>query len=565
MFDWGLSKYGVTLHINKLPGKLGNELVIDVEDNESNGFVGLGLTDNGTDVYYFSDFELVKQLNLEAKQISGHNVKYDFHQLRRWGVYLKPTNIKDDTQLMAYTLDSTNKRIGLKKLVKDIFNIDYPSYPEIVGKGKLKKTLDKQDLELVANYCGMDVYSTWKLQRTLQSRLQNSLFKKYYEEIELLVLRIICEMEEQGVYINIEKLKSVDNELFEQLKPYEKQFEELKINPRSPKQILKYLNNNGINVESTGGKILEQFESNPLVSNILEYRKIEKLHSTYTQALLALPDLPHPKTNFNQTITVTGRLSSSDPINWQNIPKPDEDISGRGFKIRGCIEAKNNHKFLTADFSQIDLRVIAHFSQDSKMLSLFHEDGDLHEITAKFVFGDGSKDNREKAKAINFGISYGQTFYGLAKKLNITNDKAEEILNHYWNTFLGVKAWKERVIWNTTQLKGVKTLLGRFIKIPAIVSKDKYERLGAERKAISYLIQGSAADIMKLALIKLAESGYIGNITVHDEVDFILPEDAIEQDREAIKDIMENCVKLSVPLKCSIGVGNNWAEAKANG
>lgn len=557
MFEWGLQKYNVSLQINKLPNILGDYLVIDIEDDEKGNFVGLGLLcKNLPDiVWYISDFELVKSIDWTDKKIVGHNIKYDFHQLKKWGININPTQLVDDTQLMAYVLDSSKRKNGLKELTKELLGIEYPSYKELVGKGKNKKTLDQHEVEEVANYCGMDVYCTYKLLKELSSKMTDSQ-RVYYAEIEIPTLQVLTQMELNKVYINVEKLKQLDLELSYTVDKYETEYETLELNPRSPKQVLEFLKKNKINVLSTGTEVLELYKDLPVVNKLLEYRRYKKLHSTYTQALLKLDDLPWTKPNFNQALTITGRLSSSDPINWQNIPRPEDNDWGT--RLRECISAPEGYKFISPDFSQIEYRLVAHFTQEPILLKAFKEGKDVHEETGKMIGVE-----RQVAKTLNFCTIYG----GHAKKIayisKVSVDEAENFLAVYWSRLPIVKAWMEKTLWKARQSNSIETIAGRTIKIDGLHSKDKWERMAAERQVISYLIQGSASDIMKIALIKLAENGYIGNITVHDEVDFILPEEMIEQDKEAIKEIMENCIKLNVPLECSVGVGNNWAEAKA--
>lgn len=557
MYDWGLAKYNVKLHINNLMVPFGNHLVLDVETNEKGMFVGLGIMDlaNPNEISYLSDFELVKWIDWSSKQLSGHNLKYDFHQLRSWGINISARQLENDTQLMAYTLDSSNRKNGLKDLAKELLGITYITYKELVGTGKTKKTLDQHEVEEVANYCGMDVYCTFKLLSKLSDKMTDDQ-RVYYADIEIPTLQILAEMESKRVHIDIEKLSLLDKELGEVVESLEDKYDLIGLNPRSPKQVLEWLNDNGISVSSTGIDVLMRYKDNKLIKNLLAYRTYKKLHSTYTQSLLDLTDLPWTKPNFNQALTITGRLSSSDPINWQNIPRSEDNVYGT--RLRECISAPAGHKFISADFSQIEYRMLAHLTQEPILLKAFREGKDVHEETSRMLGVE-----RQVGKTLNFGAIYGAHDKKIAKIAECSVAEAAEFLSRYWNRLPSVKAWIERTLWRARQTNSIETIAGRTIKIVGLHSMEKFERLSAERQVISYTIQGSAADIMKIAMIKLRDNGYIGNITVHDEVDFILPEETILEDVEGIREVLESCIKLSVPLKCSVGHGNNWSEAKS--
>lgn len=562
MYDWGLAKYNVTLHINESFTSLGDHLVIDVETDEIGHFVGIGvlsLSEPGT-IFYFTDLKYIKPF-LETASLSGHNVKYDFHQLRSWGINISAKQLENDTQLMAYTLDSSNRKNGLKDLSQELLGITYPTYKELVGTGKNKKTLDKHEVEEVANYCGMDVYCTYKLLDALSSKMTDSQ-RVYYAEIEIPTLQILAEMESKKVYIDVEKLRTLDGHLGEVVAGLEKYYDSIEVNPRSPKQVLTFLNENGVNVDSTGSDVIEKFKDVAIVSDLLEYRQYKKLHSTYTQSLLNLEELPWTKPNFNQALTVTGRLSSSDPINWQNIPRSEDN--NWGTRLRECVAAPAGFKFVSADFSQIEYRMLAHFTQEPVLLRSFKNDEDIHEATARVIFNveKPTHEQRQIAKTCNFCVIYGGKAKKVAAITKVSEMQAEEFLESYWDRLPTVKAWMERTLWTARRENCIETIAGRVIKVEGLHARDKFERFSAERQVISYLIQGSASDVMKIAMIKLRDNGYIGNITVHDEVDFILPEETVLEDVEGIREVLENCIKLSVPLKCSVGAGNNWAEAK---
>lgn len=556
MYDWGLAKYNVTLHINESITSLGNHVVIDVETNENGSFVGLGIMDlaNPNDVYYVSNFEILKLIDWSNKQLSGHNLKYDFHQLRSWGVNISARQLENDTQLLAYTLDSSNRKNGLKDLAQGLLGITYPTYKELVGTGKNKKTLDKHEVEEVANYCGMDVYCTFQLLSILSEKMTDTQ-RVYYAEIEIPTLQILAEMESKKIHVDVEKLTVLDEQLGEVVAGLEKYYDSIEVNPRSPKQVLQFLNENGVHVDSTGSEVLEKFKDISIVEDLLEYRTYKKLHSTYTQSLLELTDLPWTKPNFNQALTITGRLSSSDPINWQNIPRSEDNQWGT--RLRECISAPAGYKFISADFSQIEYRMLAHLTQEPILLKAFREGKDVHDETGKMLGVE-----RRLGKTLNFGAIYGAHEKKIAKIAKCSVEEAAEFFARYWSRLPSVKAWIERMLWRARQTNSIETIAGRTIKIVGLNNRDKFERLSAERQVISYTIQGSAADIMKIALIKMRENGYVGNLQVHDEVDLIVNEETAEQDVEGIKEVMESCIKLSVPLECSVGIGNNWSEAK---
>jgi DNA polymerase-1 len=407
--------------------------------------------------------------------------------------------------------------------------------------------------------------------------------EKVYREIELPLEEVLTRMEWQGIRIDPSVLKVLSLEMENQINSLTLRIHELAgeiFNINSPKQLgeilfeklnlpaPKKLKKSG--QYSTSVEILEQLSQEfELPRLMLDYRLLAKLKSGYVDALpkLVHPDSGRVHTSFNQTVAATGRLSSSNP-NLQNIPIRTE----LGMKIRAAFVPEEGWFLLSADYSQIELRVLAHFSRDPVLLEAFHSGEDIHTRTATEVFGImpemHTAELRRRAKAINFGIVYGQTAFGLAKELEISNREAQHFIQRYFERYQGVKNWIDATIAETRQTQMTRTLAGRIRQIPDISSKNPALRQFAERTAVNSPIQGTAADLIKLAMIRIHDRLIQENwqarmlLQVHDELIFEVPENELESLRAMVKLEMENVVELSVPLAVGIGVGVNWMEAK---
>lgn len=846
-----LEKYGVEkykLVINPDFVKLQQPVFVDCETDEKDNLVGIGVCSTPDEIYYFTELKSDLKEILSKAKLVGHNIKADAKWLNMWGVQIDPCNLINDTALMSYVQNSTRESHSLKSLGKEVFNIERPNYKDIVGKGHKKKTLDKQPVELVADYCTMDVYTTVLLYNHF-IRVLNPVQKRILNMIELPCMRILYQMEINGVLIDTDKLLELDKLFSDKLDALKKDMYSISLrefNPNSTQQTADVLTSLGISLPYTdkGNKkvdkeTLSEYKHIPLVNLLLDYSKYEKLKSTYTQGLLELKTLPKVHTNYNQITNTdkgisTSRLScvaSWTPIvtdkgikkiceisvgdkvfthkgRWKKVLRTiikgkermievtfcngytmtcteshrllinrkwvsvkeiidvifkvmgteqlgkgckeiqragfsfnNDDCKRDGYALSQCscvceteyptcrisgvksnkvlqvknrgqkpnerknrkeasqlerlmrgrlwisdnnkqrkkticspcchvrsswnkgttkkssrpshrrkwteqlfgqpclsnksraqehtlssvkglpctsikkahyvgshtvydIEVESDHSYLScgvfshnsnqpnlqqiparteegamireafvpskgkvfidADFSQIELRLLAHFSKDRLLLDSFRNNKDLHTETAKAIFRkeEVTDNERQTAKTFSFAILYGAQKDKIAKTLKISVEEAERLLQNYWKALPSVVSWTNRVKYEARIKGGIFTLHKRWIPLPDIRSHNRYEVMANERRAVNYTIQGSAAEIMKLSLIKCWEAGYKSLLTVHDELVFEAYEPTVEKDVLAIKRIMETCVTLDVPLISDIGVGKNWKEAK---
>ena len=578
--EWGPEARGYSLRIvREGDGGLRPSLyVVDVEYTETTPavFVGAALIDVRGDakaITYFAALTPELKALLNKSRFIGHNVKSDLHAFNSWGCNITADQIYGDTMIQAYCINSTEEEYGLKALALSKLGYSYPSYREIVGSGKKKATLDAQPARLVAAYCGMDTAATYELYKRFGKATNGQ--RRYYHSLELPTLRALFSIEQRGATLDVHYFNGLHEDFTTRANGA---LAELRrtlgddFNPASPKQVKEVLfKAAGIDEEKTDIKALKKHENNSFVKALLEYRDYAKLAGTYTGAFLALPTLPRVHAKFNQVAVSadestrgirTGRLSSSDP-NLQNIParKP------MGARIRQGFTAPDGCRLVVADYSQIELRLLAHYSGEPKLIEAFLSGADVHAETAAIVFGaphteEEAKANRNIAKTINFGLLYGMGTKKLAFTIGKSEEEADAILKAYWEKLPGIKAWINKTHAAAYLNGGVQTMLGRFIPLPALKSLDPYERWGAERAAVNYIIQGSAAEIMKLALIRVEQAGLRTILTVHDELVQEVRPDELEIAKTKMAGIMRNVVRLKVPLDVSIGSGSNWREAK---
>lgn len=574
MTNWGVQNYGAYLSLdNDRPVFTdGIPVVVDVETDEQDNFVGLGLTQDGKTVYYYTRLELVSRFLASCKLI-GHNLKGDAKWLVKWGVPIVADSLFADTILMSYCHNTTKESHGLKDLGKEL-GFEWPSYQELVGKGKSKQTLDKQPVELVANYCAMDVLVTYELYKHFKTKLDINAMRNY-NQIELPLMRVLFEMELQGVTINVARLRELDQTFREQLDHLKASLCRISgregLNPNSNKQIAEILTQYGLDLPKTpkgnfkvDKAVLEQYNDLDFVRTLLEYNKIEKLFSTFTQGMINRETLPKIYTTYNQISRnqagvdrgiSTGRLSSSDP-NLQQIPTRTEE----GKQIRELFVPREGFTLVDADYSQIEYRLLAHFTKEPVLLEAFRNGKDIHEETGKLLGV-----SRDIGKTLNFASIYGAQAAKIAKTAGVSEEHANKFIAEYWRKLPSVTAWITRVKYQARQQKGIFTMMKRWIPIPGIATNNKYERFHWERAAVNYTIQGSAAEIMKLALIELRKNGFLPILTVHDEFVFEndgLNEEEVSSHSSVIKHLMESVLTLDVPLVADVGVGSNWREAK---
>ncbi len=514
----------------------------------------------------------------------GHNIKYDYSVIKKYGIEIDP--IKHDTMIASYLLNPEKFSHKLDNLSLEYLGYRMIKYGEVAGKGKNEKNFSQVDIETATKYSAEDSDIALKLAHILEEKLKENNLWELYRKIELPLIKVLADMELRGVLIDVEHLKNLSRMFERELASLEEKiyaFAGEKFNINSPRQLgyilfeklkMKMPGNKKIKKTktgqySTGEEILSELATKyELPKLILRYRTLSKLKSTYVDAL---PQMINPATgrihtSFNQTVTATGRLSSSEP-NLQNIPA--RDFEGR--EIRKAFIAPEGWKLLSSDYSQIELRIMAHLSGDEELKKAFLEGKDIHTETASRVFGvspeEVTPDLRRRAKVINFGVIYGMTPHGLSKELGISHSEAKEYIDNYFRKFRGVREFIEKTVREAEERGYVTTIMGRRRYIPDIRSKNPVQRQLAVRTAINTPVQGSAADIIKLAMIniynRLKETGLRAHmlIQIHDELLFEIEESDVEKAARMIREEMENVIELSVPLKVDIGIGKNWAEA----
>lgn len=515
----------------------------------------------------------------ESKKKIGQNLKYDAHVLANHDISLN--GIAEDSMLESYVLDST-QRHGMDDLALRLLGINTVHFVDIAGKGAKQLTFNEIDLEQAGPYAAEDADITLQIHQKLKAELEKEpALKSVYRDIELPLLKVLLKIERNGVRIDVAMLEAQSLQLAERMKEVEQQaYEEAgeTFNLASPKQLSLILfekleipssKKTKTGQYSTAEDVLQELaEDYSLPKLILEHRSLSKLKSTYTDKLpLQVNDKTgRVHTSYNQTVAATGRLSSTDP-NLQNIPIRSEE----GRRIRQAFIAPKGYKMLAADYSQVELRIMAHLSGDESLLKAFADGVDVHRATAAEVFGvsldEVEPEQRRAAKAINFGLIYGMSAFGLAKQLNIGRYEAQEYIDVYFARYPGVKAYMDATREQAHDRGYVETVFGRRLYLPEINARNGQRRQYAERTAINAPMQGTAADIIKRAMISVDAALSRSNIDakvvmqVHDE----LVVEVLEKDVEALADLlrieMEQAATLKVPLIVDIGIGDNWDEA----
>ncbi|WP_353571598.1 DNA polymerase I [Candidatus Albibeggiatoa sp. nov. BB20] len=507
----------------------------------------------------------------------GQNLKFDAHILANYDIALN--GIAHDTMLESYVLNSTEKH-NMDSLAKQHLSINTTSFEDIAGKGKKQLTFNQISLEQAAPYAAEDADITWQLHETLYPQLQDDLLKVYHE-IEMLLLPILMRIERNGVKLDSDKLHLHSLELASELQTLEQQAHDLAktvFNLNSPKQLQKILfedlklpvqKKTAKGDPSTSVEVLEVLAKEyELPKIVLAYRSMSKLKSTYTDALPQQinPNTGRVHTSYNQVVTATGRLSSSSP-NLQNIPIR----TAEGRRIRQAFIPQQGYQLIAADYSQIELRIMAHLSQDEKLLDAFANGEDIHKATASQVFNtplaEVTKEQRRNAKAVNFGLIYGMQAYGLAQQLDIERGEAQSYIDAYFEQYPKVKMYMETTRDLAKQQGFVETVFGRRLYIPDINSRNYQRKQYAERSAINAPMQGTAADIIKLAMIDVQNWIDVQQLDirmlmqVHDELVFEVADHLVEQAQVDIPQKMTQVANLDVPLLVEAGVGMNWDEA----
>jgi len=510
----------------------------------------------------------------------GQNIKFDIQVLANYGIEVRGALF--DTMIAHYLLEP-DMRHNMNLLAETYLSYSPVHIEALIGeKGQNQKNMRGVDVEKLLEYAVEDADVTFQLKELFSPRLKAEGLEELSSSVEMPLISVLADMERIGVKLNYEDLKSITANLREDIISLEKEIYTLagtEFNISSPKQLgdilfirLK-LDDNARMTKTrqfiTNEEILQRLvHKHPIVDKVLEYRGLRKLLSTYVETL---PLLVNEKTgrihtSFNQAVAATGRLSSNNP-NLQNIPVRDE----RGREIRKAFVPESGHVFLSADYSQIELRLMAHLSQDKSMIADFLSGNDIHAATASKIFGvelkDVTREMRSRAKTANFGIIYGISSYGLSERLTIGRKEAKELIDGYFSSYPGIKVYMDECIKRARDKGYVTTMFGRKRYLPDIQSRNQVVRGNAERNAINAPIQGSAADIIKIAMIsihkRLKEENYSSKmiLQVHDELIFETVISELEPLKEMVIFEMSNAVKLSVPLKVDWGTGNNWLEA----
>lgn len=579
--------------------KEAGEFALDTETTSLNPIdaelVGISLSHKEKEAFYVPVAHSDRKGNLDRALVTkslkglledekirkvGHNLKYDLQVLRQFGIELK--GIYFDTMVASYLLNPSSRQHGLDNLALE--HIDHRMIPisDLIGRGKKQRSFAEAPVKDACNYSCEDVDFTLRLKEIFSPKLSQLALEKLFFEVELPLIEVLAEMEMIGVSIETAYLGDLSREMEKQLEDLSSQIYDLagrRFNINSPQQLSQVLfedlklpsvrktaKRTGY---STDIGVLETLaREHPLPAVLLEYRQLAKLTSTYIDALPRLVNQRTKRihTSFNQTVTATGRLSSSEP-NLQNIPIRTD--LGRQIR-KAFIPRDKNFLIMSADYSQVELRILAHFSQDQTLMSSFKKGEDIHNRTASEVFGVRidrvTSEQRAVAKTTNFAIIYGVSAYGLSQQTNMTPQEAAMFIEVYFKRYPRVKEYIDQMIELAREQGFVTTLLGRRRYMPEIDSTNRQKREFAERTAINTPIQGSAADLIKVVMVdidkelKKRKSKMI--LQVHDELVFEVHKDELDEVREMVRDKMENTVDLEVPIRVDINVGENWLEAK---
>ncbi|MGR5195546.1 DNA polymerase I [Vibrio rotiferianus] len=525
--------------------------------------------------------QLKPVLEDEAQAKVGQNLKYDASVLARYGIEMK--GIKHDTMLASYVYNSVGGKHDMDSLALRFLQHSCISFEQIAGKGKNQLTFNQIELEEASPYAAEDADVTLRLHNRLSANIdQDEKLKTVYEEIEMPLVPVLSRIERTGVLIDDMKLGAQSVEIAARLEELEqKAFEiaEQEFNMNSPKQLqailfekmgLPVIKKTPSGTPSTNEEVLQELALDyPLPKLILEYRGLAKLKSTYTDKLPKMinPSTGRVHTSYHQAVTATGRLSSTDP-NLQNIPIRNEE----GRRIRQAFIAPTGYKILAVDYSQIELRIMAHLSDDQALLDAFRHGKDIHAATAAEIMGvaieEVSSEQRRRAKAVNFGLIYGMSAFGLAKQLGIPRGEAQAYMDKYFERYPGVMQYMEDTRSAASAQGYVETIFGRRLHLPEIQSRNGMRRKAAERAAINAPMQGTAADIIKKAMLLVDQwiqeegNGRVKLLMqVHDELVFEVEETSLSEIESKVQNLMESAADLKVPLVADAGHGDNWDQA----
>ncbi|NOH96180.1 DNA polymerase I [Vibrio sp. 99-70-13A1] len=517
----------------------------------------------------------------DAQAKVGQNLKYDASVLARYDIEMK--GIKHDTMLASYVFNSVGGKHDMDSLALRFLQHSCISFEQIAGKGKKQLTFNQIDIEEASPYAAEDADVTLRLHNRLMENIeQDEKLKTIYEEIEIPLVPVMSRIERTGVFIDDMLLGAQSQEIAVRLDELEQKAYEIaeqEFNMNSPKQLqailfekmgLPVIKKTPSGAASTNEEVLQELALDyPLPKLIIEYRGLAKLKSTYTDKLPKMinAETGRVHTSYHQAVTATGRLSSTDP-NLQNIPIRNDE----GRRIRQAFVAPHGWKILAVDYSQIELRIMAHLSGDKALLEAFQQGKDIHAATAAEIIGvsidDVTTEQRRRAKAVNFGLIYGMSAFGLAKQLGIPRGEAQHYMDTYFERYPGVMQYMEDTRSNASEQGFVETIYGRRLHLPEISSRNGMRRKAAERAAINAPMQGTAADIIKKAMLLVDEwiqaegDGRVKLLMqVHDELVFEVEESALAEIESKVQELMESAADLEVPLVAEAGSGDNWDQA----
>jgi DNA polymerase-1 len=590
--------------LEKLTGrwKKIDEFVFDVETDSLDTFVarlaGIAISFSEDEAFYIvlnhpdsklNEKEVFAKIqpfftNPQIRKIA-QNIKFDTMVLHQHGLGI--ANLYFDTMLASFLINSSSSQHNLDNLAHEYLDYKMISIEEVIGSGKNQKKMTDLPADSVFEYSCEDADITLKLKNIFAPKLKELQLEKLFYTIEMPLVPVLIDMEEQGVKLDLSLLAAISKKLEQELTGLKKSIYQQaggEFNINSPQQLgvllfdkleihkllgMRRPQRTKTGQYATAEQVLERYQKHELPKTILEYRKLYKLKTTYVDAL---PDLVHPKTgrvhtSYNQAVASTGRLSSVNP-NLQNIPIRTE--IGREIR-KAFIPSSSGSVIMSADYSQIELRIVAHLSGDKNMKKSFLADLDIHAATAAQIFdipiNEVNADHRRKAKEINFGIIYGMSKYGLANRLDISLDEAEKFMINYFATYPSIQEFMRHTIAMASEQGYVTTIMGRIRYMPQIKSTNRQLREFAERTSINTPIQGSAADLIKKAMIDIRAALLAKNLSsrmilqVHDELVFEVPLAEIDMMKVLVKDKMEHAFKLDIPLKVDVGIGANWLEA----
>ncbi len=513
-----------------------------------------------------------------SRTIVGQNIKYDWIILAQAGVTLGGRMV--DSMILSYLLESGERNHSLDEISQRLLDHKMIPISNLIGKGKNQKKMDEVEVALVAEYAAEDADATWRITEKLEPIVRDQDLWTLYDNVERPLVEVLARMEKAGVVVDVPRLKQLSDEFAKRLAEIEKEIylhAGGEFNIASAQQLreilydrlkLPILGKTPGGEPSTAAEILEELAPmHPLPRMLMEHRQLSKLKNTYLDALpTVIGSDSRVHASFNQTVAATGRLSSSEP-NLQNIPVRSE----QGRQIRQAFIAPGpDWVLLTADYSQIELRMLAHFCQDANLLEAFRTGRDIHNVVAAQIFGvdesNVTDEQRRQAKTVNFGVIYGLSAYGLASRLSITQSEASIFIEAYFANYPGIDTWMTTVLEEAKSTGRVKTILGRRRPIQGIKSTTGRQRNLAERTAINTVIQGSAADLIKMAMIRIdqelralkLQSRLI--LQIHDELVFEVPKTELAQVRELVRRLMNSALDLNVPVEVDVAAGPNWLD-----